>query len=375
MKFKLILILLLCFECVFSQEIKKKTKNTTITKTEQTNTNCENLITQLSINDTDSLNHILKIWKTNSGEIEPILRLEALIAIHNQNFIDSLHETYITKYINKYIDRINASLDTNYQSIYENQKEYYDYIALRGKYDQWTKQIANNLISNTNQSKSSFELCLLLSDNLNGFNEAIQKDSSSNNLLKNIYLNEENENNTIVNLTAFSGIWIPSGSLANTFNVSPQFGAKILFPILKKYKFGIGINIRILNSISKISLSVEDVIKPANATYGLSFGALFSREFILNNKFSLDIIGGIGIGRIHTDLIITDVTQNSQKENQYYSIQAIDLSTGIDLKRVIFKKHFVGLNCTYSFTPYNNDSILTYQLGSQATSFSLFYMF
>lgn len=381
MKFTPILISLFLWSTFLvnaqSENKIKKKSTASISSCDSTASIYQNKLTYFDINKTDSIQHILNKWEQGCGKVEPILRLEVLMAIHNSTFVDSNHQMYIDNYVNKYIDRITAANEPKYHLIYESQKDYYDFIPLRGEFDNWTKQIAIDLLPKQINHSSEYLLCLLLSDNIKSFNDAINTDSLSNSKIKNNFKIIDEDNASIINLNLISGVWIPLGMMSNTFYPSPQIGIKINLPIFKTFSFGIGINLQFLNNVKALDVKSNDNVLQAKGSTGLNFSAYLSKEYKLGSSLLIDGIGGVGIGRIHTTLAIPpDPTLINQKiEDQYYSIQTIDCSFGVNIKKKIFKKSTIGLNLNYNYTPFYLDSTLATSIGSNSTSIGLLYTF
>jgi hypothetical protein len=350
------------------------------TNAEANNANCENTaivclqkLAASDINQTDSVLHLLQFWKTSCGEIEPILRLEILLAIQKGIFKDSNHQVYIDNFINKYIDRAIASNEMRYDMVYENQKSYYDYVPLKSEFDNFTKQFASDLITKQKANSSAYYLCLLFTDNVKGFTDEINADSLGNSTVKkSVLANEENTNAYDISFDLNSGVWFPLGTLANTFNPSPQIGFKINIPMFKTFLFGFGLNIRFLENKNPFNITKDSIPTQTKGTIGLSFGIFVSKEYNISKKILFDVLGGVGIGRIHTTL---KMPPNAKNEDNYYSVQTVDFTMGFNLKKKIFKKSTIGLQTCYNITPYQYDSNLPNSIGSKSMNVSLLYSF
>ena len=322
---------------------------------------------------TDSIQQVLKFWENSCGATEPVLRLAILLDIQQGTFKDSNHQVYIENYIQKYLDRVVASNEAKYDMVYKKQKAYYNFIPLRSEFDNFTKQFASDLLPKQTANSSAYYLCLLFTDNVKSFTDEINADSLGNSTVKKtMQTNEENADTYDISLHLNTGIWLPLGTLANTFNPSPQIGLKLNIPLFKTLLFGFGLNIRFLENRNTFNIIRESIPTQTKGTMGLSFGIFVSKEYTIGKNLFFDALGGVGIGRIHTNL---KMPANAKNEDNYYSIQTIDYTIGFNLRKTIYKKSTLGLNTCFNITPYQYDSLLPKPIGSQSMNVSVLYTF
>jgi hypothetical protein len=378
MKKNVLFVIAFLFICDFTYSQTDSTLisrlNKPIKNCEIVSYNCQELLVGYTIDQSDSINKILSIWKDYCGEVEPILRIKILMSIFQLQYLDSINKDYINDYIYKYKFRKGASDEEKYNEIYEYQKGYFDYIPLRGKFDNWTRQIAADLIKKQKPKSSEYLFCLLFSDSIKSFDKVLNSREYNKNYIRNTIV-EKNYNSWSRGLTLniLSGIWIPVGKLSSTFKPSPQFGLSFGLPIAKSFRIDLGIILAALVNDKNFDLNVENSVKSANASVCVTFGGWVTKEFKLNNTLFLDAICGIGMGRIDTDL--KKPKSNNDNNDSYYGIGTVDASIGANIRKIVFKRNNIGLNLSYHFVPYSLDKILVKDFGNQFTSLSLIYRF
>lgn len=339
--------------------------------------NSQILLTQFKIKQSDSINKVLAVWRQYCGANEPISRITILTSIYFQNNNDSINAPYLDNYLHKYKYRIKAAAEYKLHDIYENNKGYLDYIPLKGEFDYWTKNIALELLPNQQPGTSEHLLCLLFSNNFELFDKELQSHKSKNSFVSK-YERERRFNNWNrgITLTLVSGIWSPAGKLANTFKQSPQFGFLVGAPISKSLRIDLGLVLAVLESRTNFDLYVENSIKSARGKYCVTFGGWVTKEIKVKKFLFLDLIGGLALGKIDTDLNKPRVNQNNNTSNDYYyGVSTIDSSIGVSIRKKIFRKSSIGISYNLHYVPYSLDDILVTDLGDHFSSTSLIYRF
>ncbi|MDO9511137.1 MAG: hypothetical protein Q7J34_05225 [Bacteroidales bacterium] len=346
-----------------------------ITNCEIVSYNCQEDLVKRTIDQDDSIKNILSIWKKYCGEAEPILRIEVLMSIHQSNSFDSSHINYIDQYLSKYQQRVKWSCADQYSQYYETWKGYLDYIPLRGMFDQWTKEIALELISNQKLNSSEYLLCLLFSDSIDRFNnERNRKEHKDCYLSSRMSENQYSFWNDGLTMNVLSGVWIPLGKLSTTFSPSPHFGFSFGAPVTKSLRIDLGVSLNILINDKKFDLYIEDSIQSVNGTMCVTLGVWITKEFVLNKSLFLDISGGVGLGAIDTNRKKSQ-SNNTDSNDNYYGMNTIDVSMGIGIRKKVFDRNSIGIQITYHFAPYELDDILVKRLGNQFSSLALSYRF
>jgi hypothetical protein len=377
-KVLIVITILLIAKPGFSQNdsLLLKQLSKSVTNCERLTLNAQRIITEFSINQTDSIYKVLQIWESQCGKTEPVERLKILSDIQQDKFVDTAYKTYILQLVTKYKNRITSSKQDNYRQIFEFDKAYFDYLPLRSNFDSFTKEIAQDLLSKQRKGTSEYLFCILFTDNFEEFNNLLNSHEYENSYFyKSVYSeidkNYYNSWTTRMNFKLSSGIWLPVKKLSETFKISPQIGAFFGYQLYNNFYLDLGIFIRPLINDENFDLNTNNTANSVNGTVCLTFGVWLYNGFKLNKNLFMDIIGGIGLGRIDTDLKRPE--QYSDDVDKYYGVSTYDASVGINLRKRIFEKSSIGLNLSYHYAPYNNDNLLKTQLGNQFLTMSIIF--
>jgi len=377
-KIILIVIILIISKIAFSQNdttiVKQLSKP--ISNCETITLNAQEIISKFSINQYDSIYQVLRIWENKCGRTEPIERLKILLDIQQNRLVDTIYKTYILQLIPKFKNRVMSSKHDDYKVIFEYDKIYFDYLPLQSSFDNFTKKTALNLLTKQEKGTSEYLFCLLFSENIEQFNKTLNSsDYVDSYIYKTIYANLYNNNNfqlgNRMNLKISVGIWLPKDKLAETFKPAPQFSAFLGYNIYKSLYLDIGANLRPPIVDKNFDLNIADTTTSVNGKMCLTFGGWIYNEFKLNKNLFFDVVGGIGLGRIDTDL--KRPKQSSDDVDKYYGVSTYDASLGINLRKRIFKTNSVGINFSYHYAPYNNDSLLHTDIGNQFMTISILF--
>jgi len=335
--------------------------------------NSQEIISNFSINQYDSIYKILTVWEKECGSVEPIQRLKILFDIQFNRFIDTTYNEYIKHNISNFRNRVSDAKDNKYKEIYEFNKAYYYYVPLRSKYDNLTKEFAKILLEKQKKETSEYLFCLLFSEEIDKFDKTVSSQPYFYNYI-NQTINSDLYNSwtSKFSFNLAAGMWIPIGKLSNNFNPNPHFGFKIGRPILKSFRIDFGINVGPLIKDNNFDLSIDSTIKSVNGKVCLTLGGWIAKEFKITNNYFFDIVGGIGLGRIDTDLKKTK--SSSDKNDSYYGIDTYDLSIGVNFRRIVYKKMSIGLNINYHYAPYIRNNLLKTQIGDKFATVSIFFI-
>jgi len=372
----IVIVLLFVYEFGYSQSDTSLLKrlNRPIKNCEIIATNSQEIISLFNYEQFDSISQVIKFWKNECGNIEPIQRIQILLDIQSNRFNDTVYNDYIKEYIYKYEDRISTAKDDKYREIYESNKGYFDYVPLNGKLDEWTKSMALKLLDRQRLGTSQYFYCLLLSNQFEQFdNELYKKENSNNYLRKKI---EEENHNTFTNEMSFtlvSGTWIPFGKLSHTLHVSPLIGLYGSLPIqYKNFRIDFGLMLKIPVNYQKVKINVNDTIIDASCRYGSIFGGQLCYQYPLNDKLFLD-----GMYGIYVDNYFTDIKKPNPKSDNddFYYFGTVNMTFGLGIRKSISKKSSLGTNINFHFLPYNTDKILITDLNGNAMTINLIFRY
>lgn len=170
------------------------------------------------------------------------------------------------------------------------------------------------------------------------------------------------------------GIWVPLGNLSGTLSPSPSVGLLFGLPIAKKISIDAGMNIFIPINANRFDYHLPDTILSAKPSLVCGvMGIWITHTDKISSKYFIDKSLGIGLGFIQTDKNI----DNPESDNHTnHSIETMNFSLGINLRKIIFRKRSFGLNITYNFTPYSLfQNHVEKKFGSQSLATGVMYKF
>ncbi len=349
------------FSQVDSSLMQKLTKP--ITNCETITTNTIAILPTLSFEKIDSIQKIIGIWENYCGKNEAIARLKILLMISKQENVDSITKQYLDNYMYIFESRNYYKTLKNNEDIelYNQSKDFFNYVPFNSNFELWIKTNSNNLKSKQQKHSNAYLFCLLFSDSLKAFYKAVNSIPYD---VDNYAKNTINENN-VSNLNIKTGLWIPTGKLANTFDPSLQLGFCLEYPLPKKLRLEIGFNIVALTNNNNFDINVENQNQSAKGSTYTVFGAYLAKPIIKYRRLEVESYSGIGYGSISTNV------KKPSKENENYSICTANFSIGTNLNYKVFNNKMLTLNLLYNFIPYEWDKYISNNIGNQAISILL----
>jgi hypothetical protein len=169
-------------------------------------------------------------------------------------------------------------------------------------------------------------------------------------------------------------MWVPAGKLATGYKPSAFIGFELGGEITEQSRLDLFFDVAILQGDSPITLNVSSsgpVQTTAKAV--LNLGVSYTRQFQVRKNLGLDAIGGLGYGRVDTDL---KKPRKPDEEDSYYGAGTVDFSWGAMLRTKIGYRHQLGLRVMYHYAFYAATSkILEQDIGNQYYTVGLMYRF
>ncbi len=320
-------------------------------------------ISQLTIEQRDSLAALLVSWEHQCGTGETSARLDLLLAIAEKSLQSKAVSAYYELYLNKFYDRRNFARFDNQLEYYEKHKGYWEFIPLNGRFDRWITATAKALLDSQPEGSDARLLCLLFSGDYGGFarnrSSWAYRESHTSHYFKDkyglIYAWE-------IETTVLFGSWQPQGRMADMYHPSPQLGFQLSLPITGQTRGHIGMGFTVLQQKQDVRILTADTVVAAKTRLGLQLGAGIGQRFRLSQKWRLDIAGDLAFNYISTNQKrpLTDVEYDSGN----YGINAVDLGLTADLARHLGKRKSLGLSAAVHYVPYGFDRKLMTPLGN-----------
>ncbi len=336
--------------------------------------NLQKLVPQFVTNDPTKARQLLDIWEKTCDHTEPSQRMYILLDIAGSGFNEYQYTDYYENLLRKFIDRTQDAKDKDYKMIYDSSRAYYNYIPLRGAYDNKTQTLASSLRDKQAKNTSAYLLCVLFSGDIETFNKLIIKDDYKNTaIFRSFFPDEGPDISDIIHLGVGAGIWMPFGTLAHSFNINPTIGINFRVNV-NKWSYGLEFHFRIPNNKNPFELAALDSIYSVKESFSFNTGFMLSRLIPVSKNFTVECISGIGIDNIQTNKEKPD-NLNNDGAKQYYNITTVNLNAGLGFWYKLEARHEVGLQFRYMYSPYKWDSNLNKSIGTNALLVSAYYGF
>jgi len=321
------------------------------------------LLSQLKIQQHDSIAALLVSWEHQCGTGETSARLDLLLAISEKTLNAKAVEVYYDKYLNKFYDRRNFALFNDEVEYYEKHKGYWEFVPLNGRFDRWTAATAKMLLDSQILGSDANLLCLLFSGDHSAFAKKrgswdYRNTHTSQYFKKKYGLIYSWEIETSVLL----GSWIPQGRMAEMFHPSPQIGLQLSLPIAGQTRGQFGFGFTILQQKQAVRLLTEDTIVDAKTRFGMQMGGGLSQRFRLTEKLHLDFSGDMALNYIITNQ--KRPATDFEYGESAYGIGALDLGLTASLERRFGHHRSLGLSFGLHHVPYGFDRKLMTSLGN-----------
>ncbi len=332
-------------------------------------TNAQAILPAYALEQSDSIAPMLAIWKKVCGNVEPIQRIQILLDIHTNRFVDSNYKEYISFFIYDYKHRLDLSKLENHNQIFEYDKLHFNYVPLGGAFDAWTKTLAQQLLPKQLKGSTQYLFCLLFSNQFERYEQEIQQKSYMNSIMP---LKTENTYplNPGFTMTLTGGVWIPTGALKQHFEISPQMSFQVGIPLSQTLKLGVIASICKLYKPKPLEINVENSITKANPISNVGFGGWLAKEWRWQNHSFIDAICGLALNRMDTD--VKKINPNNQNDTNY-GVATADFWLGLQIRQNILKHRGIGFQFSYHFAPYNWDNLLKTPLGNQFLAIHFMY--
>ena len=331
-------------------------------------------IVKYSVKEANSILFTLREWETHCGDNEPIQRLKILLSISQVQEFDGLANSYFEEHFDNYLKRVHQSEFDNYKENYSYYAESYNYVPLRGKFDEWTKQIALYLIENQALTQTEYLYCLLFSNQLDAFDNTLNSKEFKAHFMRKKFEDEfykewANEQYWTVSV----GVWQPVDKMQEVFKPNPSFTVALGGLVTNTLRLDAFINYTPPTNASDFEIRIKNDFYTVTTRGLIVTGILITKEKKITNHLVFDLVGGMAYGGINTDLMKPE--RGLDDEESYYTMSTIDLSLGANLRVRAFERKAIGLNFSYHYSPYKIDKRLITNVGNQYFTSSLFLRF
>jgi hypothetical protein len=193
----------------------------------------------------DSARQIVYYWKKKCGDREPVFRARILLSLIERNYHDSLTTMNSINHLFNYQNRVDM-VNTGDVSNYDYYKPYYGYVPVGSDFDNFTKDIAKELMKNYSENSIEYLLAEFYGYDPTLFFEKVQNLKFQNTTWYNRYQAYLDENLALpdFNLSWITGLWIPTGQI-EVLGPHPDIGfqmgikkRKMNYDLTMTFKFG-----------------------------------------------------------------------------------------------------------------------------------------
>jgi hypothetical protein len=358
--FKTFILLWLPLSCLIGQNLEERL-SVAVVNCETVSVNAQNLMATYSIEDVDSIKQVLKFWRSKCGDSEVISRVEVLMDLYYNRFRYEDHRDYFRYRLSRFLNRVDNAGLPNSDEVFESNRSYFNYVKINGVFDQWTRDIAQQIQKeSSNQNLDAYLATILFTFDLETFEAEMQnQDNRASDLVKD-YLSKYDYSRPY-QVSIYLGARIPLVNQRIHFHESPQLGFGLSIPIKGTYSAGFKVIFTRLINQKDLLWNIENdsvlIDPPSIVTAGFNF----SRRFVLRDKsLSLDLYSGINLGALSTSID----KEGDDEDNPEYAAETVDLEVGFNLGKTIFTNKEIGLNVSFHYAPYNLDSELITEVGS-----------
>lgn len=332
-------------------------------------------------NEFTDLEPVLTTIQSTCGDTEFTQRLRILRALIEKKTTGDLIADYFSKkYVEVLIMRWDYSIEEKYQSIYQDNKSYFNYVPLRHPIDSLIKLKANALLYSTsyNLTEQEEEIILLFSDQIEAFEQAHvpeQENPINTNKEKNKHFYKDKHG-----LQVYAGVEYPLTGTDPVFKSNPTFGIMFASKLSSDFLYEIGAKVRINHNDKTFDYQLYDDIKSVNSSASYSFGGNVGYKLLDDDVFILS--PRIGLYWESTSTGLSEITEdyyddygNSIPNIRFNNVNTMRTSIALGLMRYLMKKQYIGIELAYHFIPYNWEKNLITSIQPHYSSAQLFYRF
>jgi hypothetical protein len=299
-------------------------------------------------NETDSLDMLLNYWEKECGPNEAILRVRILMHISGQSFHEESFDSTLLRWAFRYINRIEASKSTDYQQIYQSNKQYFSFIPLRHSFDFLTKNMALLLLGTVPKDSEEYLFCLLYSDAFNEFLELLQSPVMAETKIAGEYRKEAGRYLKLLETSLGIGLgaWIPTGNVS-VLGVHPSIDLFVGL-LYKRLQADLLMSLRFLRSPAEYTVIYNDTVTPTDHFLGGFIGINAGVELFRIRRHEMVVTGGFGWDGFDA------ISGNSKKNEKGKTIGCLNLNLGIAYKFHFKGLSYLGFSAKYNFVNYKN---------------------
>jgi hypothetical protein len=329
------------------------------------------------LNNKEKSDSLIELLEFLCGKNESIQRVIIFNSILNNNFDKKDIETYLKKDYTIVLEhRKRDSKSSEFAEFYEDNKEYYGYLPLRHSIDAIITDKSKEMLKSDTVSENEKLFCTLFANDLRTFKRELSDNKYKNSITKKVW--NETKYQKSLNYFAIeieSGMHSMIGNKNLIFRHNPYIGFCISTPLKNKFIWDFGMNIRFnVNDSDFLYYAMGDTNLVNSNTTQLFY---LNVGYKLLDKKGFIIIPKIGAGFESTGTGLSETVEDEEDGEyvKYYSLHALNLSSGVKILRKVCVRNYLGLSVNYHFCPYQWNKKLVTQFNNNSLSCELVFRF
>ena len=251
---------------------------------------------------------------------------------------------------------------SKYELLYENYKDFYDYLPLRHPIDSIISTQSKELLNNDNISLDEKLFAILFANGNKEFSKAISKNEYKKSHTRAI-INETKlqKSRNEPSFTLYTGVHSMIGNENRIFGNNIYVGASLSTPLKNRVIADFGMSIRFNANSNEFLFSAMDTIHTINPKSTLLFYSNVGYK-VIDNK-NIILIPLIGVGFESTITGLSELIEGENLDEDYYkyhNLNALNLAAGFTVLYPIFVRNYLGLSVKYHYCPYHwNKKLIT----------------
>ena len=363
MKFQSLLFALILLPClIFAQD--RQDRNEACER--ETNTAANAIYYMMLEQNFENFDEVLADWKFFCAENEVMLRMQILIAIHQNENIENLAMQFIDGPLTDYNYRIQNAKSPNFQDYYLYNPAYYNFLPLRDPLDSLSQKFAKNLLGKQAPGSTEKLLCILFSEGFEAYEKALKRSEFSDSKIV-TKLNAQKREKLKDGMFFLNAGVCQSLDAQNVIGLSYQIGAGGYQRLSDQWQMGIFVHYRLFEQKDDYNFIYQEDTLSVASFNSSSFGLGLRYKLYSNEELMFWPNLKVGAAQIYTDF--------DDEDGGKETLDAVHLMLGCDLLFPAFKNDLWALGLYYHYIPYSwNDRLLS-QIEESYFSLELSYCF
>jgi len=335
------------------------------------------LVSQVRKNDYSELENALATIQSGCGESEFTQRMRIFRALLEKRPTAELIADYLEKERHEtLIMRWDYSADEQYESIYRDNKQDFDYVPLRHPIDALLKAKAEALLHSEAFALSEGEeaIALLFADRTEEFLEIHEGSSRPGKPAR-----RRTAQKYPSGFSVYAGAEFPVTGIDPLFKTNPALGFMYSSPLEPNVLFELGLKVRINSNDRDFEYHMDGLTEVVNSGASYGIGGSLGRKLFDNDAFIICPKLGLFFETTSTGLSHFSYYHDGSYEDAasvvYNNVNTMRTSLGLAFMWHVAGKQYAGFEAAYHYIPYNWDSSLLTRIQPNYASAQVFFRF